>query len=110
MRKKLAQPLAERKAAVDALVKTVNADLDTIDDSYGPRIVKAAQQVRYDLGRLPRIRAEGQTETIRYDFLTDTLLKLHDELSLLSDDPQIIGQFRALSALAAAKEEVSRQR
>ncbi|MFI6738099.1 nitrate- and nitrite sensing domain-containing protein [Nonomuraea sp. NPDC050451] len=110
MRKKLAQPLAQRKAAVDALVKTVNADLETIDDSYGPRIVKAAQQVRYDLGRLPRIRAEGQTETIRYDFLTDTLLKLHDELSLLSDDPQIIGQFRALSALAAAKEEISRQR
>ncbi|MGW4956783.1 nitrate- and nitrite sensing domain-containing protein [Nonomuraea sp. NPDC004186] len=110
MRKKLAQPLAQRKAAVDTLVKTVNADLDTIDDSYGPRIVKAAQQVKYDLGRLPRIRAEGQTETIRYDFLTDTLLKLHDELSLLSEDPQIIGQFRALSALAAAKEEVSRQR
>ncbi|MET7332876.1 nitrate- and nitrite sensing domain-containing protein [Nonomuraea sp. NPDC005650] len=110
MRKKLAQPLAQRKAAVDALVKTVNADLDTMDDSYGPRIVKAAQQAKYDLGRLPKIRAEGQTETIRYDFLTDTLLKLHDELSLLSEDAQIIGQFRALGALAAAKEEISRQR
>ncbi|MFG1707597.1 nitrate- and nitrite sensing domain-containing protein [Nonomuraea sp. M3C6] len=110
MRKKLAQPLAEHKAAVDTLVKTVSADLDTMDDSYGPRIVKAAGQAKNDLSRLPRIRAEGQVDTIRYDFLTDTLIKLHDELSLLSDDPQIIGQFRALSALVAAKEEISRQR
>ncbi|MEQ4724116.1 nitrate- and nitrite sensing domain-containing protein [Nonomuraea sp. B19D2] len=110
MRKRLATPLEQRKAAVDALVKTVNADLDTMDESYGPRIVKAAQQAKYDLTRLPKIRTEGQTDTIRYDFLTDTLLNLHDELSLLSDDSQIIGQFRALDALAAAKEEISRQR
>ncbi|MEV0378959.1 nitrate- and nitrite sensing domain-containing protein [Nonomuraea sp. NPDC050643] len=110
MRKKLAPQLTEYKASVDALVKTVRSDLDTMDDSYGPRVVKAAAQARYDLGRLPKIRTEGQTNTIRYDFLTDTLLKLHDELSLMSQDPQIIGQFRALSALAAAKEEISRQR
>ncbi|MFB9627945.1 sensor histidine kinase [Nonomuraea helvata] len=110
MRKKLAGPLEQRKAAVDALVKVVNTDLDAMDDSYGPRIVKAAQQAKHDLSRLPQIRAEGQADTIRYDFLTDTLLKLHDELSLLSDDSQIIGQFRALNALAAAKEEISQQR
>ena len=39
-----------------------------------------------------------------------TLLRLHEELSLLSDDSQIIGQFRALNALARAKEQVSQQR
>ncbi|MFC4114697.1 nitrate- and nitrite sensing domain-containing protein [Nonomuraea zeae] len=110
MRKKLSAPLEQRKAAVDALVKTVRSDLDTIDDSYGPRVVKAAGQARSDLSRLPRIRAEGQIDTSRYGFLADSLLKLHDELSLLSDDSQIVGQFRALSALASAKEEMSRQR
>jgi signal transduction histidine kinase len=110
MRKKLVAPLEERKAAVDALIKTVRSDIDTMDDSYGPRVVKAAGQARSDLSRLPRIRAEGQIDTSRYGFLTDSLLKLHDELSLLSDDSQIVGQFRALSALASAKEEMSRQR
>ncbi|MFG1698752.1 nitrate- and nitrite sensing domain-containing protein [Nonomuraea sp. NPDC049309] len=110
MRKKLAKPLAQRKAAVDTLVKAVRADLDTMDESYGPRVVKAAEQARYDLSRLPKIRTEGQTNTIRYDFLTDTLIKLHDELALMSDDSQIVGQFRGLSALVAAKEEISRQR
>ncbi|WP_327584823.1 nitrate- and nitrite sensing domain-containing protein [Nonomuraea sp. NBC_00507] len=110
MRKTLAQPLAERKAAVDKLVATVRTDIDSIDDSYGPRVVKAAEQARGDLTRLTRIRAEGQTRTIQYDFLTDSLLNLHDELSLMSEDSQIVGQFRALSALARAKEEVSRQR
>ncbi|GAB2921012.1 nitrate- and nitrite sensing domain-containing protein [Nonomuraea fastidiosa] len=110
MRKKLAKPLAQRKAAVDTLVKAVRADLDTMDASYGPRVVKAAEQARYDLSRLPKIRTEGQTNTIRYDFLTDTLIKLHDELALMSDDSQIVGQFRGLSALVAAKEEISRQR
>ncbi|WP_188190738.1 sensor histidine kinase [Nonomuraea sp. SYSU D8015] len=110
MRKTLAAPFAERKAAVDKLAATVRADLDTIDDSYGPRVVKAADEARGDLSRLSRIRAEGQTRTVEYDFLTDSLLTLHDELSLMSDDSQIVGQFRALSALARAKEEVSRQR
>ncbi|MFC5831962.1 nitrate- and nitrite sensing domain-containing protein [Nonomuraea insulae] len=110
LRKKLAPAYTERKAAVDTLIKTVRSDLDTMDDSYGPRVVKAAAQAKYDMGRLAKIRTEGQTDTIRYDFLTDTLLKLHDELSLMSDDSQIVGQFRGLSALAAAKEEISRQR
>ncbi|WP_165974460.1 nitrate- and nitrite sensing domain-containing protein [Nonomuraea deserti] len=109
-RKQLAAPLEQRKAAVDTLVRAVRSDLDTMDASYGPRIVKAADQAKYDLSRLDKIREEGQTDSVRYDFLTDTLLRLHDELSLLSDDSQIIGQFRALSALASAKEEISRQR
>ncbi|MFC7589073.1 nitrate- and nitrite sensing domain-containing protein [Nonomuraea antimicrobica] len=110
MRKKLEAPLEQRKAAVDTLIKTVRADLDTMDESYGPRVVKAAAQARYDLSRLSGIRTEGQTDTIRYDFLADTLIKLHDELSLMSHDSQIVGYFRALSALVAAKEELSRQR
>ncbi|MFD0479664.1 nitrate- and nitrite sensing domain-containing protein [Nonomuraea thailandensis] len=110
MRKELAADYTQRKAAVDTLVKTVRSDLDAMDDSYGPRVVRAAAQARYDLSRLPKIRTEGQTDTIRYNFLTDTLLNLHDELALLSDDSQIVGQFRALSALASAKEEMSRQR
>ncbi|MFF0862411.1 nitrate- and nitrite sensing domain-containing protein [Nonomuraea sp. NPDC003560] len=110
LRKSKAGELAEYKAAVDKLVTSVRADLDTMDESYGERVVKAAGQAKYDLNRLSKIRAEGQADTIRYDFLTDTLLKLHDELSLLSDDSQIIGHFRALSALAQAKEEMSRQR
>ncbi|UBU15254.1 sensor histidine kinase [Nonomuraea gerenzanensis] len=110
MRKELAADYTQRKAAVDSLVKTVRADLATMDDSYGPRVVRAAGQAKYDLSRLSKIRTEGQTETIRYDFLTDTLLDLHDELALMSDDSQIVGQFRALSALASAKEEMSRQR
>ncbi|MFI7416893.1 nitrate- and nitrite sensing domain-containing protein [Nonomuraea sp. NPDC049684] len=110
LRKSKAGELAEYKAAVDKLVTSVRADLDTMDESYGERVVKAAGQAKYDLNRLSKIRAEGQADTIRYDFLTDTLLKLHDELALLSDDSQIIGHFRALSALAQAKEEMSRQR
>ncbi|MGW2152859.1 nitrate- and nitrite sensing domain-containing protein [Nonomuraea sp. NPDC001699] len=110
LRKSKAGELNEYKGAVDKLVTSVREDLDAIDDSYGERVVKAAGQAKYDLNRLAKIRAEGQADTIRYDFLTDTLLKLHDELALLSDDSQIIGHFRALSALAQAKEEMSRQR
>ncbi|PZG19157.1 sensor histidine kinase [Nonomuraea aridisoli] len=110
VRRQLAQELAQRKASVDTLVRAVRADIATLDDSYGDRVVRAAEQADYDLARLSQIREEGATETTRYDFLTDTLLKLHDELGLLSDDSQIVGDFRALNALAAAKEEISRQR
>ncbi|TDD28323.1 HAMP domain-containing protein, partial [Nonomuraea terrae] len=110
VRRQLAPELAQRKASVDTLVRAVRADISALDDSYGSRVVRAAEQADYDLARLPQIRQEGATETNRYDFLTDTLLKLHDELGLLSDDSQMVGDFRALSALAAAKEEVSRQR
>ncbi|SDK15722.1 Signal transduction histidine kinase [Nonomuraea maritima] len=109
-RKSLDKQVAQRKAAVDTLARAVRADLSTIDDSYGDRVVRAAEQADYDLGRLGKIRDEGATQYNRYDFLADTLLKLHDEFGLLSDDSQIVGDFRALSALTAAKEEISRQR
>ncbi|MFG3441722.1 nitrate- and nitrite sensing domain-containing protein [Nonomuraea sp. NPDC047897] len=110
LRKRLAKPYAERKAAVDDLVKRVQADLDTMDTSYGTRVQEVVRRARLDLSQLGRTRGEGQRDTTRYDSLLDTMLRLHDELGLISDDPQIIGQFRALSALARAKEEVSRQR
>ncbi|MEU8247645.1 nitrate- and nitrite sensing domain-containing protein [Nonomuraea sp. NPDC048916] len=110
LRKKLTQPYNERKAQVDTLVKTVQADLATMDESYGSRVLDVVRRAHADLDKLDSIRKEGQRDTTRYDSLLDSLLRLHDELSLLSDDPQIIGQFRALSALARAKEQVSRQR
>ncbi|MFD1540240.1 sensor histidine kinase [Nonomuraea guangzhouensis] len=110
VRKKLTEPYKERKQRVDTLVKAVQADMAVMDESYGDRVLNAVKRARYDFNVLGRTRSEGQRDTTRYDSLLDTLLKLHDELSLLSDDSQIIGQFRALSALARAKEEVSRQR
>ncbi|SEM17047.1 nitrate- and nitrite sensing domain-containing protein [Nonomuraea pusilla] len=110
LRKKLAQRLSQSKATVDRLTAVVRSDLEAMDDSYGVRVAHAAQQALYDLGRLSKVRAEGTQDTIRYDFVADTLLKLHDELTLMADDSQIVGNMRALSALAQAKEEISRQR
>ncbi|MEV0594127.1 sensor histidine kinase [Nonomuraea cavernae] len=110
LKKKLADPYAERRAQVNTLVQAVQADLATMDESYGPRVLDVVRRAHADLGKLDSVRKEGQRDTTRYDSLLDTLLRLHDELSLLSDDSQIIGQFRALSALARAKEQVSRQR
>ncbi|MGN9782255.1 sensor histidine kinase [Nonomuraea sp. ZG12] len=110
LRKRLAEPYAARKADVDRLVKTVRSDLSSMDESYGDRVLRVVQRAHTDLNSLPRTRAEGQRDTTRYDTLLDTLLRLHEELSLLSDDSQIVGHFRALNALARAKEQVSRQR
>ncbi|NRQ36346.1 HAMP domain-containing protein [Nonomuraea sp. NN258] len=109
-RKKYSNQLTDSKSAVDKLVKVVREDFEAIDDSYGERVVNQVKQARYDLSRLDRTRAEGARLSGRYDSLNDSLLRLHDELSLLSDDSQIVGQTRALSAIAHAKEEVSRQR
>ncbi|MER6942611.1 nitrate- and nitrite sensing domain-containing protein [Nonomuraea sp. NPDC000554] len=111
MRKKLGAVYNERKAAVDRLVKTVLDDMAAMDESYGERVLEAIKRARSDLTVvLPRVRKEGQKDPSRYDSPVDSLLRVHDELSLLSDDPQIIGQFRAMGALARAKEQVSRQR
>ncbi|MEV4223592.1 nitrate- and nitrite sensing domain-containing protein [Nonomuraea sp. NPDC049725] len=110
LRKKLSKPYNDRKADVDRLVKAVRADLGAMDESYGDRVQAVVKRAHIDLNALPRIREEAQRDTTRYDTMLDTLLRLHDELSLLSEDPQIIGHFRALSALTRAKEQVSRQR
>ncbi|MDA0635271.1 nitrate- and nitrite sensing domain-containing protein [Nonomuraea sp. MCN248] len=109
-RKRLEQPYEERKAEVDRLVKAVRTDLAAMDESYGDRVTEVVGRARTDLGNLSAIRAEGRRDTTRYDTLLDSLLRLHDELSLLSEDSEIVGQFRALSALTRAKEQVSRQR
>ncbi|WP_219467026.1 nitrate- and nitrite sensing domain-containing protein [Nonomuraea rhizosphaerae] len=109
-RKSLAGVYKDRKAKVDGLVRSVQSDMTMMDDSYGVRVAAAVKRTGYDFGVLNRTRSEGQKDTTRYDSLLDSLLRLHDELSLLSDDSQIVGQFRALSALARAKEEISKQR
>ncbi|WP_051751612.1 sensor histidine kinase [Streptosporangium amethystogenes] len=101
---------AQRKA-VDALAGKVLLEVRAIDDSYGPRAVEAARSVAYQLEGLPELRRlPGTTRVERYSHMIAPLLKLHEELTLVSDDSEIIGNTRALSALAYAKEEVSRQR
>ncbi|MFF3444479.1 nitrate- and nitrite sensing domain-containing protein [Streptosporangium sp. NPDC002721] len=101
---------AQRKT-VDALVKKVRLEVQAIDDSYGARVVEAARNVGYQLEGLPELRRlEGIARVERYSSMIAPLLTLHEELTLVSDDPEIIGNTRALSALAYAKEEVSKQR
>ncbi|WP_214326244.1 sensor histidine kinase [Nonomuraea sediminis] len=110
VRKKLTPLYNQRKSAVDALVRTVQGDLASMDEAYGQRVLDAVKLARYDLSGLGKVRTQGQKDPSRYEGPIDSLLRVHDELSLLSDDAQIVGQFRALNALAGAKEEVSRQR
>ncbi|MER5648936.1 nitrate- and nitrite sensing domain-containing protein [Streptosporangium sp. NPDC002524] len=101
---------AQRKT-VDALVKKVRLEVQAIDDSYGARVVEAARNVGYQLEGLPELRGlPGIARVERYSSMIAPLLTLHEELTLVSDDPEIIGNTRALSALAYAKEEVSKQR
>ncbi|MFD8529270.1 nitrate- and nitrite sensing domain-containing protein [Streptosporangium canum] len=96
---------------VDALIGKVRLDLRAIDDSYGVRTAEAARDVGYQLSGLKELRQiPGTNRTERYGLLIAPLLQLHEELTLVSDDPEIIGNTRALSALAYAKEEVSKQR
>ncbi|WP_344919296.1 sensor histidine kinase [Streptosporangium oxazolinicum] len=101
---------AQRKT-VDALVRKVRLEVQAIDDSYGARAVEAAKNVAYQLEGLPELRRlAGIARVERYSFMIAPLLTLHEELTLVSDDPGIVGNTRALSALAYAKEEVSKQR
>lgn len=101
---------AQRKT-VDALTRKVLLEVAAIDDSYGARAVEAAREVAYQLEGIPELRRlPGTLRVERYSFMIAPLLGLHEELTLVSDDPEIVGNTRALSALAYAKEEVSRQR
>ncbi|MEU6739067.1 sensor histidine kinase [Streptosporangium sandarakinum] len=96
---------------VDGKVGKVLADLGDIDDSYGRRAADAARDVRYQLSGLKELRGlSGTIRVERYSTMVAPLLQLHEELTAVSDDPEIVGNMRALSALAYAKEEVSRQR
>ncbi|MBB4914649.1 sensor histidine kinase [Streptosporangium saharense] len=100
-----------QEKTVDALVSQVRLDLQSIDDSYGQRAAEAAKDVGYQLAGLGELRKlPGTNRAERYSIMIAPLLQLHEELTLVSDDPEIIGNTRALSALARAKEEVSRQR
>ncbi|GII01152.1 nitrate- and nitrite sensing domain-containing protein [Planobispora takensis] len=101
---------AQRKT-VDSVLQKVRQDLRAIDDSYGPRAVKAARDAGYQLDSLNTTRElPGTVRAERYSFLINPLLQLHDELALVGDDPGITGNARGLSALAYAKEEISKQR
>nr|BFE87311.1 hypothetical protein GCM10020093_099120 [Planobispora longispora] len=100
-----------QEKTVDDLLKKVQLDLQAIDDSYGPRAVKAARDARYQLDSLKQTRElPGTSRAESYTKLIQPLLQLHEELSVVGEDPSITGDSRGLSALAYAKEEVSRQR
>ncbi|GAA3099324.1 histidine kinase [Streptosporangium carneum] len=100
-----------QQRTVDALVSKVLLDLQGLDNSYGQRIAEAAKDVGYQLAGLAEIRQlPGTNRAERYSIMIAPLLQLHEELTAVSDDSEIIGNTRALSALARAKEEVSRQR
>ncbi|MFI6500901.1 nitrate- and nitrite sensing domain-containing protein [Nonomuraea typhae] len=104
--KELKGNLTARQREVDDLLKAVQDDLATMA-GYGPRVEHAVMMVRTS-SNVAKIRAD-KTPTA-YRGLTDALLGLHDELSLLTQDAATIGYQRGLSALARAKEEISQQR
>ncbi|GAA4563644.1 hypothetical protein GCM10023193_33280 [Planotetraspora kaengkrachanensis] len=100
--------LAQQTPVVDGLVKQVNADLDEIDAGYGVRAEQDAEQAATGLAGLGNLRKKRVIDG--YTALIATLLRLHDELAQTSDDPEVVGDARALTALAHAKEEASEQR
>ncbi|WP_157250042.1 sensor histidine kinase [Nonomuraea typhae] len=104
--KELKGNLTARQREVNDLLKSVQDDLATMA-GYGPRVEHAVMMVRTS-SNVAKIRAD-KTPTA-YRGLTDALLGLHDELSLLTQDAATIGYQRGLSALARAKEEISQQR
>ncbi|MFI9553495.1 sensor histidine kinase [Nonomuraea endophytica] len=95
-----------RQKEVNDQVKALQDDLTAMAD-FGPRVEHAVMMVRTSLN-LTKIRADKVPTA--YRGLTDSLLSLHDELSLLTQDAATIGYHRGLSALARAKEEISQQR
>ncbi|MEV4892894.1 nitrate- and nitrite sensing domain-containing protein [Nonomuraea sp. NPDC055795] len=95
-----------RQKEVNDQVKALQEDLTAMAD-FGPRVEHAVMMVRTSLN-LAKIRADKVPTA--YRGLTDSLLSLHDELSLLTQDAATIGYHRGLSALARAKEEISQQR
>ncbi|MFC4057534.1 nitrate- and nitrite sensing domain-containing protein [Planomonospora corallina] len=109
--KGLESSLIEQQEVVDGLVQKVRQDLRAIDESFGPRAVKAAGDAAYQLESLDTTRDLPSTARAEgYAPLIGMLLQVHEELALVSDDPEIVGNTRGLSALAYAKEEVSLQR
>ncbi|WP_051760735.1 nitrate- and nitrite sensing domain-containing protein [Herbidospora cretacea] len=108
--------LAEQKLVVDGLIRKSAADLGALDESFGVRVVEDARQV---LNRLETVTDSHTAERdddprtsvfFEYGATIATVLRLHDDLGELSDDPGVVSASRALSALAHVKDEASQQR
>ncbi|MEU6415563.1 nitrate- and nitrite sensing domain-containing protein [Microbispora sp. NPDC046933] len=99
---------AQQRAAVDPLVQQVKADLKNINEDYGTRAVEQAQQLSSRISSLAGIRKNGAPED--YSALIANTLRLQDELGNNDDNAAILGNLRALNALAHAKEEAALQR
>lgn len=99
---------AQQRAAVDPLIQQVKADLKNINTDYGTRAVEQAQQLTSRISSLAGIRENGAPED--YSAVIANILRLHDELGNNDDNAAIVGNVRALSALAHAKEEAALQR
>ncbi|MFC4592201.1 sensor histidine kinase [Sphaerisporangium corydalis] len=100
--------VADARRAVDAGITRVRGDLTTIDADYGVRAVEDARQAGNRLDTMAVIRKGGQAA--KYTDVVISLLRLHDEISQASEDTQLVGDMRGLSAMAHAKEEASEQR
>ncbi len=99
---------AQQRAAVDPLIQQVKADLKNINADYGTRAVEQAQQLTSRISSLAGIRENGAPED--YSAVIANILRLHDELGNNDDNAAIVGNVRALGALAHAKEEAALQR
>ncbi|MEN3536266.1 nitrate- and nitrite sensing domain-containing protein [Microbispora sp. ZYX-F-249] len=99
---------AQQRAAVDPLIQQVKADLKNLNADYGTRAVEQAQQLSSRISSLAGIRDNGAPED--YSALIANILRLQDELGNNDDNASIVGNIRALNALAHAKEEAALQR
>ncbi|WP_185949392.1 nitrate- and nitrite sensing domain-containing protein [Microbispora sp. KK1-11] len=99
---------AQQRGAVDPLIQQVKADLKNINADYGTRPVEQAQQLSSRISSLAGIRENGAPED--YSAVIANVLRLQDELGNNDDNAAIVGNIRALSALAHAKEEAALQR
>ncbi|MBB5138246.1 signal transduction histidine kinase [Thermocatellispora tengchongensis] len=109
-RVRLATEVTTRQKATDTLITRVKADFDKIDPSFGARVVEAKEQSLIQLNGLADVRKETPVRVAPYTSLITSLLRVHDELITVASDPETVGDFRGLSALAHAKEEASKQR
>ncbi len=100
--------LTAQRKFVDGLVRTVRADLGAIGPGFGARAVQLARQAGRRLDGLPALRQSAKPSS--YGEQVTALLALQDQITTIGDDPGLVGAARALSALAHAKEEVSKQR
>src|SRR5437868_2311340 len=98
----------ESRAKVDSLLQPVKSDLEAIRASTDTTVHRSAVLAGNQLKAITDIRGAARIDSYRN--VLDSLVQLHDRLSLLQSDPTIIGSFRALGALTQAGLEVSNQR